>query len=372
MFINITFNNTTERFPDVALSVLKVFARPLHLQDAIKELNIANKQEFIQVTNTINRLLKLGALVDASESKFVPDKNKNAFGAAPIHITMLNDRVRTDAFIKGIQEIVREGDIVIDIGTGTGILAIAAARAGAKHVYAIEASGIADAAQEVFNKTEVAEKITLIRGLSTQIELPEKADILISEIIGNDPFGEQILPVFKDAIKRLLKPDARILPREIKIYGLPVKVPASRLQNIILQQHDLDNWKEWYNIDLQVLKDSIDVSMPLLKARAENLKDLEIVDEPILLAEVSSFTETIISNQVEGNVSYTFNGMLLYFEAMLGNTLLTSHPLADIRAWHWLNLVWYLPEAEKLKINEPFKIQYNYSGKSTLSLTRIK
>lgn len=365
--IKITADKKTETFPDSALMILKVFARPLSINDALKEMNISDKYQWIGITHTITRLLQAGALTDASGNKFVPDKNIAAFGASPIHITMLNDRVRTDAFIKGIRELVREGDIVVDIGTGTGILAIAAARAGAKHVYAIEASSIADAAQDAFNRTEVAGRITLIRGLSTRIELPEKADVLISEIIGNDPFRENILPVFKDAVQRLLKPGARILPGQIKVFGLPVKVPLSRLQNIILQQQDLDNWKEWYGVDLDVLKDSVDLSRPLWKARAENLTDFEILDEPVLLADIQ-FTvpyETIISNEVKGRAGDTFNGMLLYFEVMLGDTLLSNHPLADQRAWHWLNLVWYLPEAGELAAGDTFKVQYDYSGKKS-------
>lgn len=372
-FINITTDKKSEKFPNNALTILKVFARPLSINDALKEMNIPDRYEWIGITHTITRLLQTGALIDGTENKFVPDENTSAFGAAPIHITMLNDRVRTDAFIKGIREIVRTGDIVVDIGTGTGILAIAAARAGAKHVYAIETSGIADAAQDAINRTEVAGKITLIRGLSTQIELPEKADVLISEIIGNDPFGENILPVFKDAITRLLKQDARILPGQIKLFGLPVKVPAARLQNIVLQQHDLDNWKEWYGVDLEVLKDGIDFSQPLWKARAEKLTDFEILDEPVLLAEVQFTTppEAVISSQGEGSAQGTFNGMLLYFEVILGDTLLSSHPLADPRAWHWLNLVWYLPEAEKIAAGDKFKVQYDYSGKkSALRLIR--
>lgn len=366
-FISVTANKKSETFPNNALTILQVFANPLSINDALKEMNITDRYEWIGITHTITRLLQAGVLTDASESKFVPDRNSAAFGAAPIHITMLNDRVRTDAFIKGIGEIVRAGDIVVDIGTGTGILAIAAARAGAKHVYAIEASGIADAAQDAISRTEVAGKITLIRGLSTQIELPEKADVLISEIIGNDPFGENILPVFKDAVERLLKQDARILPGQIKVFGLPVKVPAARLQNIVLQQHDLDNWKEWYKVDLQVLKDGTDLAQPLWKARAEKLTDFEILDEPVLLAEVQ-FTgsyEATISNQAEGAVQGTFNGMLLYFEVVLGDTFLSNHPLADERAWHWLNLVWYLPEAEKIAAGDKFKLQYDYSGKKS-------
>jgi predicted RNA methylase len=70
------------------------------------------------------------------------------------------------------------------------MLAIAAACASS-HVYAIEASGIGKLAKAIFKANGLADRITLIEGWSTQVNLPEKADVLISEIIGNEPLGEQ-------------------------------------------------------------------------------------------------------------------------------------------------------------------------------------
>ena len=95
-----------------------------------------------------------------------------------LHVNMLNDRTRTSGYLASIGKAVRRGDVVLDIGTGTGIYAIAAARAGARHVYAVEAGRIAKAARTLFEANGVADRITLIRGLSTRITLPERADVL--------------------------------------------------------------------------------------------------------------------------------------------------------------------------------------------------
>ena len=81
----------------------------------------------------------------------------NCLAATRTLVKMLNDRARTDAFIRAIEATVRPGDVVVDLGTGTGVLALAAARAGARRVYAIEASGVGRAARSVF------EPMTLLR-----------------------------------------------------------------------------------------------------------------------------------------------------------------------------------------------------------------
>ena len=89
---------------------------------------------------------------------------------------------------------------------------MAAAPAGAKRVYAIEVRPIAEVAARFFQGSGLGDRITLIRGNSTEISLPERADVLVSEIIGNDPLAEQVLDTATcDAVARLLKPGARLI-----------------------------------------------------------------------------------------------------------------------------------------------------------------
>lgn len=135
-----------------------------------------------------------------------------------LHLDMLNDRTRTLSFIEAIRETVRPGDVVLDVGTGTGILAAAAARAGARHVYAIEAGQIHRVARELFASNNLSDRITLVKGWSTQVELPERADVLISEVIGHEPLAEDVLETTWDAVARLVKPDARLVPRRLRIF----------------------------------------------------------------------------------------------------------------------------------------------------------
>ena len=170
-----------------------------------------------------------------------------------LHANMLDDRTRTLSYLDSIGKTVRRGDVVLDIGTGTGIYAIAAVRAGARHVYAIESGRIARAARTLFEVNGVANRITLIRGLSTRIRLPERADVLISELIGDDPLAERVIGITQDAMMRLLKPNARLVPSSIKIFGVPVTIPSDELGKFTFAPTVLQKWQSWYDIDFSPL-----------------------------------------------------------------------------------------------------------------------
>jgi predicted RNA methylase len=358
----------SKSFSADVLRVFSVFAHPLSLKEGFKQLPVKGVNEWVTLMNLIRELLQIGALKSSGESRFVPDKDARSFGAPAIHATMLNDRARTDGFVRGIFEVVKVGDVVLDIGTGSGILAIMAARAGARHVYAIEASTIADAAQATIDATEVADKITLIRGWSTNIDLPEKADVLVSEIIGNDPFDENILAVFKDAHKRHLHSGARILPGKIRVFALQVTIPASFLVNKTVSTEDLQNWKSWYGIDFSAMATStFPNESALIWVDDKYGRNISTNGEPFLLCEVdfAEVTSRTVRNTVAAKASAPFNGLLLFFELHLGSSWITNRPAVTERAVHWSNPVWYLPTAMEWFSGKEFSVDYSWSGKTS-------
>src|SRR3954454_16113224 len=79
-----------------------------------------------------------------------------------LHGAMLDDRRRTRSFIAAIEAAVRPGDVVVEIGTGTGVLAVAAARAGARRVYALESANMAAWARRIFAANRVSDRATLV------------------------------------------------------------------------------------------------------------------------------------------------------------------------------------------------------------------
>jgi hypothetical protein len=133
-----------------------------------------------------------------------------------IHEEMLKDKVRTESYrnaIEGNPDAFKD-KVVLDIGCGTGVLSIFAARAGAKHVYGIDNADIVHYARHIVKVNEFEDKITIIQGKVEEIELPvEKVDIIISEWMGYFLLYESMLDtVLYARDKWLVKKGGLILP----------------------------------------------------------------------------------------------------------------------------------------------------------------
>jgi tetratricopeptide (TPR) repeat protein len=147
------------------------------------------------------------------------------------HIPMLNDTRRNDAFEAAIMAALAEAGPdarVLDIGTGSGLLSMMAARAGAKAVTACEMVPIiASMARRIIEDNGYAGAITVHTAASTALQigthLDERADILVSEILSSDLLTERVLDTFEDAHARLLKPGATVIPRAATAVGCLVE-----------------------------------------------------------------------------------------------------------------------------------------------------
>jgi len=349
------------------LTILDAFYQPTSVNEVLFkfQMKIKGIQDWMDFMTTIVHLHKAGVLRDEAQNKPQLGVNTSGFDTAPIHIAMLNDKQRTLSFLRGIQEVVHPGDIVLDIGTGTGVLAIAAARAGARHVYAIEASGIGKLARAIFKANGLADRITLIEGWSTQVNLPEMADMLISEIIGNEPLGERVLETTMDAMKRLLKPNARLVPHKVKIFGLPVTIPFTEIVKHILVAETLRDWQSWYDIDFNPLADASQNSSQPFYINPFLARDWESLSEPVQLAvaDLKGMSQLPIDNTVSvtANASGRLDGVLVYFEIELGSTTrLSTHPAQAAKDCSCQSPVWILTDPLNLLTGDRFTVTYQY------------
>jgi predicted RNA methylase len=136
-----------------------------------------------------------------------------------VHRTMICDRVRTEAFRRAIDSVVRPGDIVLDVGAGSGILSVFAARAGAARVYAVERTSVAVLAQELAAANGVAEIVQVIHGEVIDVELPERVDVIVSEWLGGFGVDEGMLVPVIVARDRWLKPGGVMIPRLVTAWA---------------------------------------------------------------------------------------------------------------------------------------------------------
>ena len=359
------------------LAILNIFRQPTTFASG---LNLALQVEDADegaLSDAITQLFDAGVLKGIGVTKDV-DTSSGNFGNPSIHIAMLNDRIRTASYLKAIQEVVQPGDVVIDLGSGTGVLALAAARAGAQHVYAIEANPrIADVAEANFSRNGFADRITLCRGRSTQVMLPERADVLVSEIIGDDPFDEQIIEVTTDARLRLLKQNARMIPERIEVFGLPVTIPAAMYADSVFSMASIERWHEWYGLDFSMLCEMPHPhDAPLFNITPQTARDWHRLSEPLQLANVDlyqyrdqqvDYAETIVAQ-----TSGLLNGLLIYFEVALSSeTRLSTHPdLADVDN-HWRSPVWGAFPVFDVQVGDQFAVQYEADSRRTWTFATI-
>ncbi|MFI5243620.1 MAG: 50S ribosomal protein L11 methyltransferase [Gemmatimonadales bacterium] len=140
---------------------------------------------------------------------------------------MLADAVRTQAYLGAIARAVRPGDVVVEIGTGVGYFAVAAARAGARHVYAIEQNPAVALGPAVAAANDCADRITFLQGHSMRVTLPEKGDVLLEDLRGVLPLAGDHIPSVIDARTRHLRVGATIVPVRDTLWAAPSEADAA-------------------------------------------------------------------------------------------------------------------------------------------------
>lgn len=141
------------------------------------------------------------------------------------HALYLSDARRVRAYRTAIGRVVRPGDRVVDLGAGTGILSLMALRAGAGHVTAIERGPVIRLARAIARENGVNGRVSFVRADSRRVRLPQRADVLVTETMGNLGVGEGMLEATADARLRLLRARARIVPADLRIWFQPMSSP---------------------------------------------------------------------------------------------------------------------------------------------------
>lgn len=219
------------------------------------------------------------ASIDArpSDSKSTePDNDSyyfDSYGYNDIHETMLKDAVRTDAYRDAVYDNkdIFKGKTVLDVGCGTGILSMFCAKAGAKHVYAIDNSNIIDKARSNAYENGLDDQITFIKGKVEDITLPvEQVDIIISEWMGYALLYESMLDSVLSARDRFLAPDGLMMPSQTTMV-------VAGLSDKDYYDDRVNFWTDIYGFRMGAMKDGIFDDILI-----DSLKQTSLGTEPVV------------------------------------------------------------------------------------------
>jgi SAM-dependent methyltransferase len=260
------------------------------------------------------------------------------------HESLLLDKIRCDAFREAIHHTVKPGDVVVDLGAGTGLLSFFALEAGARHVYAIEISPIAEVAAELIEANGVGSRITLIRKDSKKVRLPKRCDVLLSETLSTFCFDEEnVVELLADARERFLKPGGHVIPESADTFLLPFTSDEYGVGRLVAQKSG--EKPDFYDLHYQAFANRLLHHFRIIPVSGEPIVSLS---EPALCHHLDFLKE----NQAPGKTFVPFririggrlDGFLGWFKAQLcDGVTLSNSPFLPLT--HWWQL--YLPVADQ-------------------------
>lgn len=263
-------------------------------------------------------------------------QNEEYFADLHAQERMLADEPRMAFYYEAITRKIKEGDRVIDLGTGTGILAAFASRRGAAKVYAVDHSSIIEHAKILAAENGI-ENVDFEDVHSTKLYLDEPVDVILHEQMGDFLFDEAMVPNVCDLRDRLLKPGGLILPSRFELFCEPMTMNDDRRVPYIWELTDM------YGFDFSCME----------RSRPQNQEyhclvscDLGVVKHflgepsPVVEVDLHTITESTLPSKVTFTRKVTTSGLLdglvVFMKARVDDDLeLSSSPLDSGRAPHW-------------------------------------
>jgi len=263
--------------------------------------------------------------------------NRDEFSSLLAHERMLADPVRVESYYQAISRHVTAGSTVVDLGTGTGILAMFAAQQLPRKVYALDHSEFIGVAQEIATHNGVY-NIEFVASNSREFSPPEKVDLIIHEQIGDELFTENMIENLLDLKRRILKPGGRILPARFELFVEPVQLKPGRTIPYIWERalHGVDfsclRNNEKVNTYLPpdyhcYLVDPGAVDFLLCEASPAMTLDLDEITRPEEVPGEASMARTIIRDGY-------LDGYVVYFRVTFDDTLaFDTSPMSEVTHW---------------------------------------
>lgn len=293
------------------------------------------------------------------------DTNLAQLGYENYH-QMLSDKIRMDAYREAIFKSVKPGDVVVDLGAGTGLLGIWALRAGAAKVYAIEKTDAIHLAKEIARANGCLDKMEFVNRNSMDVELPERANVVVSETLGSFGIDENALQFINDARERFLVDGGILIPESIELFSAPVEDAESYSK--------IDFWRQIPDVDFSPAFDLFS-----RKIMVESVNKEGLLSQPVSLGHIDLTRQTQEAFKTQAYIRIekagTIHGVAGWFRTRLREGIeITTSP--DKPGTHWKQaffpfrdpievikgdvLDWNLSVSAKETDSDDTKISYHY------------
>lgn len=274
---------------------------------------------FIQQLNPVtHQVLKVEEVDQTTGER----KELGLFDLPNMHRVMVRDHVRTDSFRRALFAAVKEGDVVLDIGTGSGILSLFAAQAGASKVYAVDPSPVVGLAQELIALNNVQRTVEVVQERIEDVQLPVKVDVIVSEWLGVYGVDENMLGSVLLARDRWLKPGGRLIPGRVTAWLAPV-LSGVRIDTEFFHSNP-------YGLDLALLSESSVHELMIFRTVFSG-NDVQAEPQAMWTTDPYRFPVEEAALPFEASLTFTFerqarvNALVAWFSAELGNGLVLSN-----------------------------------------------
>ncbi|KAH7731349.1 CRE-PRMT-2 protein [Aphelenchoides avenae] len=286
---------------------------------------------------------------------------------------MLHDTDRNRRYKQALKSVIDEKHErdelvhVVDIGTGTGLLSLMAAEAGADRVTAVEAfMPAADVARRIFDSSVHRSKIDLISSRSTDLRkgaVTQKGNVIVAEVFDTELIGEGALRTFKEALETLVQPGCRVIPSSAKVFVMPVQSELLRkfnkLPSILQRDANCDGTAAVFDVQLSAFdKTDVVAACDPFVAFSFNFENSEeiVYDESVVREAIVQHHETL-----------KVDAVLMWWDLDMdgsGKNIVSTAPswIDDGYQWrdHWMQAVYFLPKPLTLGPGDRFMMRCSH------------
>jgi len=291
-----------------------------------------------------------------------------------IHEEMLKDEVRTLTYRNAMyhNRHLFKGKVVLDVGCGTGILCMFAAKAGAAKVIGVDCSGIVEHARTIMKVNKFDNVVTILRGKVEEVELPdgiEKVDIIVSEWMGYCLFYESMLDTVLFARDKFLKPDGLLFPDRATLF-------VCAIEDGQYKDDKVNWWDSVYSFDMSSIR-SVALTEPLVDV----VDPKQVVTNGCLLKEVDLYTvqKTDLAFSAPFHLQVRRNDYIQAFVTFFNIEFTKCHKRTGFSTapeapyTHWKQTVFYIDDYLTVKKGEEiygvFSMKQNARNKRDLDFS---